>query len=123
MNLIWGLRLGGEILIAIGVAYFASYFAYAWPQTPMRCVLGTVLGIACCVAGYRMAGGSWLGSTWPIHRGVAFAGLFFLGLTWKAHSARLLPVDWTMVALAIVAFGSYWVRSRIPKRRIKEPTS
>src|SRR5215831_5856522 len=111
----------GTLGLVFGLSYLASYLAYDWPQTPIPCFVGSVLGAGFSVVGNRIAGKTWSGSTQVPHRAAALAGLLFLGMTGHLYLQRSITSisqsGWVMLALSLVAIVTWFVRARARRSR------
>ena len=105
-----GLIVLGTLSLSIGITYLGSYLAYDWPQTPARCIIGIILGMAATIAGYRLASGTWSGSSQVPHRAAALAGVFFVAITYrlrmKGSVSSLSQSGWVLLALSLVAIAT-----------------
>lgn len=115
-----GLILLGTLFLSFGLSYFASYVAYDWPATPVRCVASSVLGVGVGLLGYRLATGTWSGSTQIPHRAAALAGIFFLAITCRLYLKTSGPsttqTGWLLSGFSLVAVATWYIRARGRRR-------
>ena len=113
------LILLGTLFSAFGLAYLATYLVYGWPNTPIRCIAGIFVGAAIGPLGYRLASGTWFGSTQVAHRAAALGGVIFIALTFRllmnASSAAIPQSGWLMCGLALTAVTTWYIRARARK--------
>ena len=89
--------------------------SFGWPNTWLRLVVGTVVGIAAVGLGAKMAGGGWTQTfTQAIHQSVALAGLVFLAVALRRFAmtryAPSIPLYICTLA-SIAALFSWWFRA------------
>lgn len=80
-------RLGGSMMLLLGriqfvlaLLYSGTSAAFGLPpaQTPVRAILFLAIGAGLSFGGYRIASGTWSGSTRLLHWSAAAAGVLFI---------------------------------------------
>lgn len=115
----------GNISLVIALALSAEFFWLGTPKTttPLRLILGVLVGGAFCIIGFRLASQTYLGSLQAVLHACAGAGVLFLGIIFQVnlHLAHwVFPPIWLLTVMELPLLWLLITRRKLRPRRLQK---